>query len=375
MAGLYLHIPFCRKACHYCNFHFSTALQGMPHMVDAIVKELTDERDFLENETIETIYFGGGTPSLLDVQSLQLIFETIFKHYRVSGQLEVTLEANPDDLTRTKLKQLRGTPINRLSIGVQTLHDASLIWMNRTHTASEARNSIEWALNAGFSSLSLDLIYGVPGHTLAMWEQDVAQMMAWRPEHLSCYALTVEEKTVLHHQVKKGTTIAPPDEHVTEQFDLLIDITEQNGYQHYEISNFSLPGKAAKHNSNYWAGVPYLGIGPSAHSYMGNQRRWNVANNIKYIQGIKSDQADRQSEILTQEQMYNEYVMTRLRTDKGCSMTEVEALGTKYTKAFLAAAQKNIASGLLKKGEKNEFLLTKNGKMFADGVILDFFCL
>jgi oxygen-independent coproporphyrinogen III oxidase len=375
MAGLYLHIPFCRKACHYCNFHFSTSLKSMPELVQAICKELEMEKNYLGGKTIETIYFGGGTPSLLDAASLDLIFETIAKHYQVLPAAEVTLEANPDDLTREKLAYLRTTPINRLSIGIQTLHEPSLIWMNRTHNAIEARTSVEWALEAGFEALSLDLIYGIPGHDLGLWEKDLQQILDWRPEHMSCYALTVEEKTALHHQVQKGKQPVAPEEDVTAQFDLLLDMTEAAGYEHYEISNFSLPGKAAKHNSNYWFGAEYIGIGPSAHGHRKGERRWNIAQNAVYMRGIEANTPERETEVLTKEQEFNEFILTRLRTSQGISIEDLSQFKTKFVEVFRAAAQNNVAKNLLFEPEKGRFALTRSGKKLADAIILDFICL
>jgi oxygen-independent coproporphyrinogen III oxidase len=374
MAGLYLHIPFCRKACHYCNFHFSTSTKAMPEMVSAIITELEMEKDYLSEAHIETVYFGGGTPSLLDDRSLDAIFEAIHRHYHVVEAPEVTLEANPDDLTKTKIKTLRGTPINRLSIGIQTFQDSSLSALNRTHNATEAKQSVTWALEAGFTALSLDLMYGIPGHSLATWQSDVEQIMQWHPEHISCYALTLEEKTALYKQVQNGQHIMPPDQSVTEQFDLLLDITNAHGYEHYEISNFSLPGKAARHNSNYWSGASYLGIGPSAHSHRPGQRRWNVANNAKYMAGIKHHQPEQSTEILTPNQIYNEYIMTRLRTAKGINKSDVIAFGTEFCDMFDLATLKNLRSGLLEMQENRQIRLTRAGKMLSDAVIVDFFC-
>lgn len=373
MAGLYLHIPFCRRACHYCNFHFSTSLKRMPELVQALLQELEMERTYLDHATIETIYFGGGTPSLLDQPSLDALFNAIYKHYPVAEGAEITLEANPDDLTREKISQLRKSPVNRLSIGIQTFQDETLRWMNRTHTATEAKNSVAWALDAGFTALSLDLIYGIPTHSNQIWHSDIEQMMQWRPEHLSCYALTVEEKTALHHQVKKGTSMAAPDALVAQHFETLVEVTAALGYQQYEISNFALPGKEAKHNSSYWFGKPYLGIGPSAHSYHAGQRRWNVANNAAYVKGMCDRVPDRASEQLSRQQEYHEYIMTRLRTHYGVQTDEVKKRWPDYLEEYARAAQKHVAFGHLENKSPGVFVLTLAGKLLADAVIVDFF--
>jgi oxygen-independent coproporphyrinogen III oxidase len=347
----------------------------MPELVKAICTELEMEKNYLGGKTIETIYFGGGTPSLLDAPSLDLIFETIYRHYNVNPTAEITLEANPDDLTREKLAYLRSTPTNRLSIGIQTLHEPSLKWMNRTHTASEARTSVEWALAAGFHALSLDLIYGIPGHTTEMWRADVQQILDWIPEHISCYALTIEEKTALHHQVQKGKQPTTPEDAVVEQFDLLMQMTESAGYEHYEISNFSLPGKAAKHNSSYWFGAEYIGIGPSAHGHRRGERQWNIANNAVYVKGMQAGLPERETEVLTPEQQFNEFVMTRLRTNRGIAFGDLNDLKPEFIQVFRGAVQKNIAKKLMQEHLKDHFSLTKAGKQLADAVILDFICL
>ena len=346
----------------------------MPEMTEALIRELEMEADYLNGAPIETIYFGGGTPSLLGIEALERIFNQIDKHYRVAEGAEVTLEANPDDLTQEKIKALRNTPINRLSIGIQSFSDEALTWMNRSHHSAQAVQSVEWALQAGFHALSLDLIYGVPVNTDAIWQADVQRILEMRPEHISCYGLTVEEKTALHHQVIKGKSPAPDEEQTVRQFEYLMDIADRNGYHHYEISNFALPGKEARHNSAYWFGAPYLGLGPSAHSYRKGERRWNVANNAHYMKGIMENEPMRESELLTTEQEYNEYVMTRLRTSYGANRNEVAAFGHTYLAAFDRAVEQSLRDGLLEHFEGNRYRLTKHGKSLADGVIINFFC-
>jgi oxygen-independent coproporphyrinogen III oxidase len=345
----------------------------MPAMTAAIIRELEREKDYLSGETIETIYFGGGTPSLLDEASLHAIFEAINQHFKVAATAEITLEANPDDLTREKIASLRRSPINRLSIGIQTFQDQTLSWMNRTHTAQEAAQSIEWCVEAGFTALSLDLIYGIPSHNAAIWASDLKKILEYRPDHISCYCLTVEEKTALHSQIKKGMSPAPNEDQAIQQFEYLIDTATAAGYHQYEISNFALPGKEARHNQNYWYGVPYLGVGPAAHSHKKGERRWNIANNALYIQGMKTDLPNRETEKISKEQEYHEYLMTRLRTSGGCNTKEIAAFGERFKADFEQKVQIYTKNGQMTQIKENQYALTRSGKMLSDAIILAFF--
>ena len=384
MAGLYLHIPFCKQACHYCNFHFSTSLKSKDEMVAAILRELVLQKDYLEGEPLETIYFGGGTPSLLNRRDLDLIFGEIFKHYQVASDgltlshavtkpgLEVTLEANPDDLTLLKINELRQTPVNRLSIGVQSFSEEDLRFMNRSHNASEALTSIQNAQQAGFGNLSVDLIYGSPTTSHEQWAKNLETVFDLRIPHLSSYCLTVEPKTALAHMIKKGQAKPVDDEHAACQFEFLMEKTAQAGYEHYEISNLALPGHYSRHNTSYWQGKKYLGIGPSAHSFNGLSRQWNVANNAQYIRALQAGELSFEKEILTLVQRYNEYVMTGLRTKWGCSLLKIKELG--FEAEFTDVAKQFLADGTMEQ-VGDIFRLTKSGRFLADGIAAELFAL
>ncbi len=371
MAGLYLHIPFCKQACHYCNFHFSTSLKNKDAMVAAILQELALQKDYLGGEPLETIYFGGGTPSLLSQRDLDLIFGAIFKLYPVTmAGLEVTLEANPDDLTSLKINELRSTPINRLSIGVQSFSEADLRSMNRAHNAAEALSCIQIAQQAGFENLTVDLIYGSPTTSHEQWADNLATLFKLKIPHLSCYCLTIEPKTALAHQVKKGIARPVDDEHAARQFEYLMEATERAGYEHYEISNFAQPGWHSQHNSAYWQGKKYLGIGPSAHSFNGHSRQWNVANNAAYIRSLQAGDVPFELETLTPVQRYNEYVMTGLRTIWGCSLLKIKELG--FEPHFTEGSKTFIADGTMTQNG-DVLRLTKAGKFLADGIAAELF--
>lgn len=371
MAGLYLHIPFCKQACHYCNFHFSTSLKNKDAMVAAILQELALQKDYLGGEPLETIYFGGGTPSLLSQRDLDLIFGAIFKLYPVTmAGLEVTLEANPDDLTSLKINELRSTPLNRLSIGVQSFSEADLRSMNRAHNATEALSCIQIAQQAGFENLTVDLIYGSPTTSYEQWADNLATLFKLKIPHLSCYCLTIEPKTALAHQVKKGIARPVDDEHAARQFEYLMEATERAGYEHYEISNFAQPGWHSQHNSAYWQGKKYLGIGPSAHSFNGHSRQWNVANNAAYIRSLQAGDVPFELETLTPVQRYNEYVMTGLRTIWGCSLLKIKELG--FEPHFTESSKTFIADGTMTQNG-DVLRLTKAGKFLADGIAAELF--
>lgn len=371
MSGIYIHIPFCKQACHYCDFHFSTSLKKKDALLAALVKEIKLRKEELAG-TVETIYFGGGTPSLLETSELRLLIDEIYKHFEVSEAPEITLEANPDDLTETLIHQLSNSPINRLSIGVQSFFEEDLKLMNRAHNAEEASQCIQLA-KEHFNNISIDLIYGIPKMTNKRWLANVEKALDLDIPHLSCYALTVEPKTALENFIKKG--IVPPveDDVAHEHHTLLIEKTEAAGYENYEFSNFGKPGWHSKNNTAYWQGKPYLGIGPSAHSYDGDRRSWNVANNSVYIKKIEAGELPLERETLSTVDTYNEYVMTRLRTANGISLQEIsEALGSNYKVYLLKQASQHIASGLLQ--YKNERLIvTKKGKFLSDGIASDLF--
>ncbi|MAN58840.1 MAG: coproporphyrinogen III oxidase [Flavobacteriaceae bacterium] len=371
MSGIYLHIPFCKQACHYCDFHFSTSLRKKEALVAALCTEIRLRKDEL-NGPVETIYFGGGTPSLLTAAELTKIFDCIYTEFTVSEEAEITLEANPDDLSEMKLEQLAASPINRLSIGVQSFFEKDLRLMNRAHDAAEAHRSIEMAKRY-FSNISIDLIYGIPDMGLSRWQQNVETALALGVPHLSCYALTVEPKTALKSFIEKGV-VAPVDDVLAQQHHAwLLERTERSGFENYEFSNFGLPGFHSRNNMAYWQGKPYLGVGPSAHSYSGTQRSWNVANNAIYLKKIAGGILPLERENLSLIDRYNEYVMTRLRTAKGISLSEIsEAFGARHREYLEQQAQQHLVANRLERvGEA--LRVTRAGKFLSDGIASDLF--
>jgi oxygen-independent coproporphyrinogen III oxidase len=373
LAGIYLHIPFCKQACSYCNFHFTTSLHYKDDLVKALAKEIELEKDYPTGEEINTIYFGGGTPSILKIEDLSLMMEGIRRHYKVGGEAEITLEANPDDITRDKVRGWKDLGVNRLSIGIQSFFEEELKWMNRAHTAAHAKQCIEIANTEGISNLSIDLIYGSPLLSDKMWEENVKTAIEYNIPHLSCYALTVEEKTPLHKQIESQAKEKVDEEKQGRQFLLLMDWLKLAGYEHYEVSNFSKPGCRSRHNSSYWKGEKYLGVGPSAHSYNGTERRWNVYNNTVYIKGIIEGTPGREVEVLTTEQKFNEYVMISLRTIEGMSIDEIErGWGSEWRDFVKMMMTKYVEQGLVA-AKENRFQLTREGMLFADGIASDLF--
>lgn len=320
MAGLYLHIPFCAQACHYCDFHFSTNLRTRSEIVDALRKELGMQQHYLQNEPLATIYFGGGTPSLLDARELEAIFSSIREHFTVEQSAEITLEANPDDLTPQRLESFRNLGINRLSIGIQSFDDDVLKFLNRSHNSQAASQCVIRARQAGFNNISVDLIYAIPGQNDSAWTENIRQAIGLQPNHISSYSLTIEEKTVFGKWSSKGTLNAVSDDIAAVQFETLMTILEKEGFDHYEISNFARPGFQSQHNSSYWRQQKYLGIGPSAHSYNGESRQFNISNNTAYQKAIQTGKIPFEREVLTVEDRINEYLLTGLRTSWGCDL-------------------------------------------------------
>ena len=341
-------------------------------MVQALCRELELRKDYLSGEQIRTIYFGGGTPSLLSGKELNSIFSTIFRNYAVFEDAEITLEANPDDLTAQKLQELRDAGVNRLSIGLQSFHEPHLRLMNRAHSATESRRCVELAQQAGFSNITVDLIYGVPHGNHAVWQQDLAQVFALGVPHVSCYALTVEPNTAFGRWSTKGRFTPATDEFAAEQFEILLQQMQQQGYVQYEISNFCQPGHESKHNSSYWRGTTYLGIGPSAHSFNGTSRQHNIANNAKYLKALAQNQVPAELEELTVQDRVNEYVLTTLRTIWGCDLQKVKELGIDLANEHDAYLQELQQKNLLRR-ENNIIYLTEKGKLLADQIALDLF--
>jgi oxygen-independent coproporphyrinogen III oxidase len=366
MAGIYIHIPFCKKACHYCNFHFSTSLQLKDDIIAAIVQEIKLQKNYV-TEPIETIYFGGGTPSILNNSDLQIILHTIQETFTIQNELECNLEANPDDITKEKIIAWKNLGINRLSIGIQSFVEDDLVWMNRAHNVQQARQCITNAIENDITNLSIDLIYGTPNLSNENWISNIETAMQMGIQHLSCYALTVEPNTALDKMIatQKKENVDPNK--AAEQFDILMNLAPSLGLEHYEISNFAKAGYRSKHNSNYWQGVPYVGIGPSAHSYNGNTRQWNIANNALYVQSLKNNILPFDIEILTEKNKLNEYIMTSLRTKEGLDLNKYNQLNT-----INSNAQKFIQQNLM--FIENNFLqLTNAGKLRADGIASELF--
>ena len=369
---LYLHIPFCKQACHYCDFHFSTNLTQKSALVDALCTEILLQKNYLPHQPLETIYFGGGTPSLLTESELTQIFDTIHAHFAVSPEAEITLEANPDDLSLEKLQLLRRY-VNRLSIGIQTFDEATLRWMNRAHTATEAETCVGLARDAGFKNMSVDLIYGIPNRDESRWQADLQNVLALNVPHLSAYALTIEPDTAFGRWQQKGKLLPADESLAAEQFEVLTSTLTQSGYAHYEISNFVRGAQYARHNTAYWQRRPYLGIGPSAHSYNGHSRQYNIANNARYIADIRQGIIPAEVEQLTRADQVNEYLLTGLRTQWGCSLTELNALlGADFAQMQAYDLTAMYASGWLTRND-DRLLLTQAGKLFADRVAATLF--
>lgn len=372
MAGIYIHIPFCRQACHYCNFHFSTSRGLENEFLNSLLAEIPLQQGFLAGETVETVYFGGGTPSLLDAESLDKILNALRENFSISQDAEFTLEANPDDINRVSLQNWKDAGINRLSIGIQSFYEEDLKWMNRAHTATQAIHNLKLALEF-FPNITIDLIYGSPGLTDEKWASNVQRVIDMGIPHISCYALTVEPKTALESMISthKREPVNPEDQ--ARQFIHLMQWLKAAGYDHYEISNFALPGKRSKHNSAYWEGKKYLGLGPSAHSYDGANRQWNIANNALYIQALKNGTIPFEQETLTAVQRLNEYIMTSLRTMEGMSLEIVTRLSDANTASQLRKfSERLIREGLMKEDD-GHLILTQQGKLFADGIAADLF--
>lgn len=373
MAGIYVHIPFCRQACLYCNFHFSTSLKQKNDLIDALLKEVAITTAFAGNETIATIYLGGGTPSLLETTELNAIFNAIHSKFSIAPDAEITLEANPDDISPGKLRIWKQTGINRLSIGIQSFFEEDLKWMNRAHNAQQAIRCIGEAQAAGFSNLSIDLIYGTPTLPDDHWRQNVERVTGLGVPHISCYALTVEPKTALHQLIRKHKMQDTDPEQQSRQFLQLIQWLTVAGYEHYEISNFSLPGKRSRHNTSYWQGKPYYGFGPSAHSFNGTDTRsWNIANNAFYIKSISGGALPVEKEVLTKTQQVNEYIMTSLRTMEGIDLIKIrnEFGDDVYHQICKTASTFSPGKAIV---DNMHLVLTRNGKLFADGLAAELF--
>jgi oxygen-independent coproporphyrinogen-3 oxidase len=374
LAGIYIHIPFCKQACFYCDFHFSTSLQKKDEMINSLIRELQIRKNELQNTPIETIYFGGGTPSVLSVDEIQLLMNAVYDTYPVIENPEVTLEANPDDLTEEKISAFSMSPINRLSIGVQSFFEKDLILMNRAHNSQEAKNCLSIATQY-FKNISVDLIYGIPNCTNQEWLENIRMALSFGISHISSYALTVEPKTALESLIKKGKIEMTSDQVAQEQFHLLTDELEKHHFVHYELSNFGKENYFSKNNTAYWLGKSYLGFGPSAHSFDGKKRSWNIRNNVTYIKSLQADQLPIEREVLTKTDQYNEYIMTGLRTIWGVSLQKIEQNFGKNYRTYLQNQSKKYIQQDLLYFEDKILKTTKKGKFLVDGIASDLFML
>jgi len=369
MAGIYLHVPFCRKACYYCDFYFTTSLRLKSDFITALKKEIDSRRDYLKNEQVDTIYFGGGTPSRLEADEIERILDSIRDSFTVSDKAEITLEANPDDLTALKIRELKRAGVNRLSIGVQSFYDDILKWMNRAHTTQEIFTSINESQQAGITNITIDLIYGVPGLTDYMWRGSIEKFLGLSVSHLSAYSLTVEPKTPLHKLITSGKYVTTSDAVAAKHFEVLMKLMEEAGWLHYEISNFARESDTiSKHNSAYWNNTSYIGLGPSAHSYNNDKRRWNISPLQKYIDKIMSDEIYYEEESLNKIDKYNEQVLTGLRTMWGVNASELGEFSSYFKENIEKYVEQNMVAVV-----NGRYVLTANGKMYADRVASDLF--
>lgn len=373
MSGIYIHIPFCKQACHYCDFHFSTSMKKKDDMVLALAKEIQMRKTEI-TETVETIYFGGGTPSVLTNAEIEFLIQEVYNNFQVTENPEITLEANPDDLSEERIIALAQSKINRLSIGVQSFFEADLKMMNRAHNADEAKKCLEIATKY-FNNISVDLIYGIPGLTNEMWKQNIETALSFGVPHISSYALTVEPKTALKKLIQTGKIAEPKDELAQEHFEILVKTLTDKGFIHYELSNFGKENYFSRNNSAYWLGKKYLGIGPSAHSFNGSSRSWNIANNSLYLKSISENKLPSENEILSIQDRYNEYIMTGLRTIWGISLEKVEnEFGEMYLKYLLKQADNFLKDDLLLISD-GILISTSKGKFLVDGIASDLFFL
>jgi oxygen-independent coproporphyrinogen-3 oxidase len=374
MAGIYLHIPFCKKACHYCNFHFSTQTADMQTFVDALIQEIKLQKSYIK-EPIETIYFGGGTPSLLNETQLKSILAAIYMHFDVANLIECTLEANPDDMHPSKLAAWKNIGVNRLSIGIQSFQASALTWMNRAHSVEQSHAAIQMALDAGIHNLSIDLIYGTPSLSDQALMADLDWIEHYQIKHVSCYALTVEDKTALKKSIEKGQIENIDSEKQARHFEIVCARLKTMGLEHYEISNFAKPGFRSQHNSNYWSGKTYLGLGPSAHSFNTISRQWNIANNALYIKSIENGLLNFEIELLTEANRYNEYMMTSLRRMEGFDLDLIAAkFGNHYHEHSIAMIKEMESKNIFNQ-KGNQYSLKDEAKFLADGIASDFFIL
>lgn len=371
MAGIYIHIPYCRKVCYYCDFHFTASFKDVTPVVGSIIKELEERKNYLKGEVVDTIYFGGGTPSAIEFDKLKVILETVYRNYPISSNPEITLEANPDDLHPTYFNNIKSIGINRLSIGVQSFIERDLKWMNRRHSADKSVESVKFAYKHGFENINIDLIYGIPGMSAEEWKFNLNQFFELKIPHLSAYHLTIEPKTVFGVKKKRGELVEIPEDESVAHFEILLEETTKRGYQHYEISNFAREGFYSKHNLGYWKNNLYLGIGPSAHSFDGVSRRWNTKLHKEYIANSGTGEKYFEEEILTEAERFNDYILTNLRTMWGINLEYIKkSFGASYAREVLKTSEKYSeylfnTNGII--------TLNQKGKFIADRIASEFF--
>ena len=371
MAGIYIHIPFCKQKCYYCDFFSVVGFKEKGDFVKSLLKEIDIQKNYLGNASVDTIYFGGGTPSSLDIEEVKAILDKLYSTFNISSDAEITFEANPEDLEYGYLPDLKELGINRLSIGIQSFNDDDLLFMNRKHSSEQAIKSVERAIKAGFTNISIDLIYGFPNLDLERWKSNLEIALSLPVTHISAYHLTIEERTVFSHYLKKGIITEMDEEDSVEQFSLLIEMAEKSGFIQYETSNFAKDNMISKHNSNYWKQVPYLGLGPSAHSYNGESRQWNVSLVNKYIDGIEANNPEFEKEIIDDNMAYNEYILTSLRTMWGIDLEYVKERFSADKYNFLLSEIENQIELKHLKLTDNKAVLTKKGLFVSDAIMSD----
>lgn len=373
MAGIYVHIPFCKQACHYCDFHFSTNLELKDALIDAIVQEVALQNDYLDQERVETIYFGGGTPSLLTQNDLEKILGAIVKTFPVEKSCEITLEANPDDLTSASIGAMLAVGVNRLSIGVQSFHEDTLKMLHRAHSADQALTAVTLAQQMGITNINIDLIHSIPGQHNSILTQNIEVLLRLKPTHVSAYSLTIEQKTAFGKWAKNKKFVPMSEDESAVQFNLVMDALLEAGFEHYEISNFALPGFYSKHNTSYWQQKKYLGIGPSAHSFDLETRQFNIANNARYIKSIKQGIVPFEREVLTADQRANEYLFTTLRTQWGTPLVAIQQMISSTQQQKFEQTVKQLVTKKLVELRNENILLTREGKLMADYVASELF--
>jgi len=373
LSGIYIHIPFCKKICYYCDFHFSLNLFHKEQFITTLLKEIALQKDYLSDKKIETVYFGGGTPSILSAQEINQIFDEINNYFDLSNVGEITLEANPDDLSLEYLQALKQTKVNRLSIGIQSFFDEDLLLMNRRHSAIEAKTCVENAKKTGFENITIDLMYGLPNLSLERWKENINHALSLQVNHISAYHLSIEKQTAFN-KFHNDEKITLPNEDLSElQYTTLVEILKKNGFIHYEISNFARKGFEAVHNSNYWKQKTYLGLGPSAHSFNGSSRQWNISNNLKYISSLESNFINFEVEELSEKERFNEYILTSLRTIWGVDIAYIKnTFPQKYCSIFIAKMEEYVRQGHAVQNDAS-ISLTNKAMFISDSIISDVF--